>query len=169
MLPSAGRPWKTCLAAMYNTKHKYWLYAAFGLYAGVMLWLLLGRSSMDTGEDYWLQVSRNISWQPLRTVRHQLGLLGSRQSWVARFAARNLAGNVVLFVPLGLMLGLVWPKLKGLWPTLAACAGIIVSVELTQLLTLRGVADTDDLLLNLLGCALGCGLQKWLWAKKSNS
>lgn len=154
---------------MYNTKRKYWLYTVFGLYAGVMLWLLLGRSSMDTGEGYWLQVSRNISWQPLRTVRHQLGLLGSRQRWVAQFAARNLAGNVILFIPLGLMLGLVWPKLRGLWRTLAACAGIIFLVELTQLLTLRGVADTDDLLLNLLGCALGCGLQKWLCPEKSNS
>ena len=44
------------------------------------------------------------------------------------------------------------------WRTMLACTGIICLVELCQMVTLLGTCDIDDLILNLLGCAIGYGL-----------
>ncbi|MBP3379196.1 MAG: VanZ family protein, partial [Clostridia bacterium] len=46
-------------------------------------------------------------------------------------------------------------KLRRFVPHLVTTAAIITSVELIQLFTLRGSADIDDLLLNVIGSALG--------------
>lgn len=134
---------------------KKWLWAVFALYAGLMLWLMLGRNSMDTGEDYWLQVSRNLNLQPLQTIRHQWRLLNMEKDWAVRSGVVNIYGNVLMFVPLGLLLPWINSRLRRLWRTLLASAAMITAVEIAQLLSLRGFGDVDDLLLNLIGCALG--------------
>ena len=134
---------------------KKWLWAAFALYAGLMLWLMLGRNSMDTGEDYWLQVSRNLNLRPLQTIRHQWRLLNMDKDWAVRSGVVNIYGNVLMFVPLGLLLPWISSWLRRLWRTLLASAAMITAVEIAQLLSLRGFGDVDDLLLNLIGCTLG--------------
>lgn len=134
---------------------KKWLWAAFALYAGLMLWLMLARHSMDTGEGYWLQVSRNLNLQPLQTIRHQWRLLNMDKAWAVRSGVVNIYGNVLMFVPLGLLLPWLSARLRKLWRTLLASAAMIAAVEILQLLSLRGFGDVDDLLLNLIGCTLG--------------
>ena len=143
---------------------KKWLWAAFALYAGLMLWLMLGRNSMDTGEDYWLQVSRNLNLQPLQTIRHQWRLLNMDKDWAVRSGVVNIYGNVLMFVPLGLLLPWINSRLRRLWRTLLASAAMITAVEIAQLLSLRGFGDVDDLLLNLIGTAIGFGLFK-MWKR----
>lgn len=145
---------------------KKWLWAAFALYAGLMLWLMLGRNSMDTGEDYWLQVSRNLNLQPLRTIRHQWRLLNMDKYWAVRSGVVNIYGNVLMFVPLGLLIPWLSPRLRRLWRTLLASAAMITAVEIAQLLSLRGFGDVDDLLLNLIGCTLGYIAWKILVSRK---
>ena len=49
-----------------------------------------------------------------------------------------------------------------------AGAGIIVLVELTQMLTLLGTCDVDDLILNVLGIWLGERLYR-LWKNRHSS
>jgi glycopeptide antibiotics resistance protein len=65
-------------------------------------------------------------------------------------------GNVLLFVPLGLLLPLLLPRMARPWRVLGAGAGVSLLVELTQL-TMPGVrrADVNDLLMNVAGTALG--------------
>lgn len=70
----------------------------------------------------------------------------------------NLAGNVVMFVPIGLLLPLAtrwrrWRRLR----TIGACATLSVVVEALQLAAGRAV-DIDDVLLNTAGGALGAVL-----------
>ena len=72
----------------------------------------------------------------------------------------NLVGNVIMFIPLGFCLPMLWKKQRTLWKTLLTTALIITLVELIQLLTLVGSCDTDDLILNVLGSAIGYGLFK---------
>jgi len=65
--------------------------------------------------------------------------------------------NILLFIPLGLMLPLIWEPYKKLWKT--ALCGITFSllIELSQLFNGR-VTDIDDLLMNTLGTLIGWGI-----------
>ena len=64
--------------------------------------------------------------------------------------------NVVLFIPLGLMGAVLMKK----HPWLAVLFGMLLSagIELTQLLTHRGLFEFDDIFHNTLGATIGVGL-----------
>lgn len=67
--------------------------------------------------------------------------------------------NVVLFLPLGSLLPLLWPKQDKLWKILLAGAAFSLLIELSQLLNFRN-SDIDDLLLNTLGAVIGFALYR---------
>ena len=72
----------------------------------------------------------------------------------------NLAGNVVMFVPLGLLLPLFWRWFGSAKRTVLFGLGLSVSIELIQLVA-GGVTSVDDLILNTAGAATGFALA-WL-------
>ncbi len=142
-------------------KEKQLWQTLFALYGIVMLSLLFGRRESGDALPYLDQVSMRLNLIPLRTLSHQLRLLTqSGRPWLVRHAAVNLVGNVLLFLPLGLLLPKLFHGLDRLWKTLSVTGGIILLVELTQVLTLLGRCDIDDLILNLLGAAMGYGLYR---------
>lgn len=67
--------------------------------------------------------------------------------------------NVVLFVPLGFLLPLIWPRQHRFWRVLLAGIAFSLLIELSQLLNLRST-DIDDLLLNTIGAAIGFALYR---------
>lgn len=143
--------------------------AAFVIYCLVMLWLLfgqrLGRISWLSGgagvERYLEQLRWNWNLVPFRTVRaYAATLAGAGNPHLVGFAFVNLAGNVVMFVPLGVFLPFFWPKLRQFRRFLLAAALTVAAVEVTQLFTLLGSADIDDLILNLVGGAIGFAIYK---------
>ena len=92
---------------------------------------------------------------PFHTISEFLATLASRDGYLARHAFVNLAGNVVMFLPLGVFLPLLFGKLRRYWRFLLVCALAIVLIEAAQALLLVGSADVDDLILNLCGASLG--------------
>ncbi|HFJ9428974.1 TPA: VanZ family protein [Bacillus cereus] len=62
--------------------------------------------------------------------------------------------NIVLFMPLGFLLPMIWPQFKKIKNTV--CAGFLFSlaIELNQLLNNR-ITDIDDLFTNTLGAIIG--------------
>lgn len=68
--------------------------------------------------------------------------------------------NIALFVPLGFLVKLLYPKLKLLKIMLIAvlCSAFI---ETNQYLFEKGIAQIDDVMHNTLGCMLGWGIA-WL-------
>ena len=66
----------------------------------------------------------------------------------------NLAGNIILFGPVGFLMPLCWPYWRKLHRTVAFGAGLSLVIELCQLCNVRATV-TDDLLLNTLGTVLG--------------
>lgn len=68
-------------------------------------------------------------------------------------AAVLLVTNVVLYVPMTFFGLLGWPSHPRL--VLAAAVALSLSIETAQLLFLGRVASTDDVLLNVLGAAIG--------------
>lgn len=76
--------------------------------------------------------------------------------------AENLM-NVVVFVPLGILLGFMFngsrcTVMKGILIALMIGMGISVSIEAMQYFFQRGFAETDDVMHNTLGCIVGYGI-----------
>ena len=138
-------------------KNRIWT-VLFGLYCAGMLWLLFDRAGYETGIPYWDQLKFNLV--PFHTIHLFWDALRSHTYRTA--AVINLLGNILMFIPLGFLLPRVFPRLGRLRKTLLATAGIIVAVEVLQLLTLVGTCDIDDLILNILGAAIGYGIHKIL-------
>ncbi len=133
----------------------------FALYILVMLWLLFIRYRSVEITDYWAQFAGRVNLVPFSSIGsmlHNLWHYPLPSVW--RQVIYNLGGNIIMFVPLGFFLRTLVPGCAGFWRCMAATAVIMASVEAIQLFTLRGFCETDDLLLNLAGAAIG-----WLGAK----
>ena len=78
----------------------------------------------------------------------------------------QLALNIVMFVPRGLLLPVAMPTLRRFRRTAAECLAITLAIETLQYFTGRS-ADIDDVLLNLLGGMLGYALFALLRARLS--
>lgn len=137
-------------------------------YAVLMLWLLFGqRMGRSAPGTYLSRLAENFNLIPLATVRDFIETLGrTANPYLAGHAVINLAGNVVMFVPLGILLPACFAPLRRFGRCMAAAAAVILAVELAQLFTLLGVCDVDDLLLNTAGAAAGwllyAGIRKLL-------
>ncbi len=141
-----------------------WLVAA--AYTAVMLLLLLNRESGISEPPYSPQLRTHFNPIPFHTITLFLrSLMPPYRPWLIRGAVTNLLGNILLFIPLGLLPPLLWSWSRKLWKTLLLAAGIMTAIELLQMFLLVGTCDVDDLILNVTGAAIGYGLYKlspWL-------
>ena len=140
-------------------RNRIWT-ALFLAYGALMLWLLFDRPGYTPEVPYWDQVAQQLNLVPFRTLRLFAELLDSSHPEYVRAAVINLGGNILMFIPLGFLLPKVFPKCATLPRVLLATAAIITVVELLQLFTLVGSCDIDDLILNVLGAAMGYWLHK---------
>ncbi len=84
----------------------------------------------------------------------------------------NVVGNIVLFVPLGVIIPFFFEKLGKLWRCAAVSVAVSVVMELLQLVLRRGSFDVDDIILNVVGTAVGFAIffaLKKLFSKESVS
>ena len=134
-----------------RSNRKKWCVALFAAYCLLMLWLLYGQR--------WGQNAGSLNLRPFDTLRCFLWVLENRTDAASlRHAVVNLGGNVIMFVPLGFLVPCIWDRMgKFGWHCLAMVL-TIVAVELLQLATGLGSCDVDDLMLNLIGTAMGFGL-----------
>ena len=140
----------------HNGKGRVIVLVLFCLYGGCMLWLLLGRQSHWSGEGYLASLCHNINLIPFHTNLSFLKSLFSQTSGgLFTHAFINLMGNVILFIPLGVFLPVLWKRLRRWWPFFGMVTLLLVSVELAQLFLLRGICDVDDYLLNVFGASAG--------------
>lgn len=136
------------------------------LYTVMMVYLLFFREPSVTNEPYWELVQAHFNPIPFRTVKLYLRLLENpARPWLVRLAHVNLLGNILLFIPLGLFPPLLHEKMRQYWKVLLLAFGIMVQVELLQMLLLVGTCDVDDLLLNVSGASIGYALF-WLTHRK---
>ena len=80
-----------------------------------------------------------------------------REAWNS-FSQRqwlNVLLNIAMFVPLGILVPLIWPKFQKWYRMLPAGFGVSLLIELAQLLTGSGLFDVDDLFNNTLGAMMG--------------
>lgn len=133
----------------------------FICYCGLMLWLLLIRSRDVVLTDYWAQVSGRINLVPFSSIGSMLSTLRANPRWdVFWVVVYNLGGNIGMFIPLGFFLPALWERQRRFFGCMVTVTSIMTVVEFVQLLTLRGFCETDDVILNLLGAAVGYGFWK---------
>ena len=109
---------------------------------------LLQITLLRGGVEWWnvLHGARSIQPIPLKTTLSEL----VRGAWPFIY---HVLGNMIWFVPLGILLG----RRRG-YTAMAFGALLSLGIELGQLLLATGAADVDDLLLNALGALLGWAL-----------
>ncbi len=69
----------------------------------------------------------------------------------------NFVGNIVAFMPMGLIPWLARPRRTMAWHVALFCLSFSAMIEVAQYLSGRRVADVDDLILNTIGGLLGYG------------
>ena len=67
----------------------------------------------------------------------------------------NLVGNIVGFIPLGILLPVLFRNYNSAKKVIATVFVVSLSFEIVQLFTVLGNFDVDDLMLNTLGGSLG--------------
>lgn len=80
-----------------------------------------------------------------------------REAWNS-FSERqwlNILLNIAMFVPLGILVPLIWPGLRKGYRMLPVAFGASLSIEIIQFITGSGLFDVDDLFTNTLGAAIG--------------
>lgn len=119
---------------------------------------LLSRiNELCQGASYGELVQRNLQWMPgyVFSVFH----LSPVKSSAFLVLLKDLGGNIALFIPLGLLLPLVWPqKYARLRMVLLTALSTTLAIELIQLFGLMGSGDIDDVLSNCFGAFIGFGL-----------
>lgn len=125
-------------------------------YLLVMLWLLfLQRQPRFLTTPYLDCLRTGYELEPFRGTWRYL-YIARHQSLST--AVTYLGGNLLCFVPLGFGLPCRHERLRRFGRAMLCAAGIIAAIELAQLFTTLGYCDIDDLILNLIGTALGYGL-----------
>ena len=117
-------------------------------------------------ENYWETFRQKINLIPLHTIGEFWdNLRGGGRS----HAFINLAGNVIMFVPLGFFIPGVFHYAKNFLRSMLFAFITIACIEIFQLFTLLGSLDVDDLLLNLVGVALGYSIYRIMFHKRKES
>ena len=124
--------WILNRAYFHNTR-KSSLYYVFSCYLAVV-YVLVGLPNVT-----YIRPEVNLNLIPI---------IGMIEDW------KNSILNILLFVPLGMMLPLLWHTYQKIRKTLLFGFAASLTIELLQLLTFRAT-DVNDLITNTLGTALG--------------
>jgi glycopeptide antibiotics resistance protein len=72
-----------------------------------------------------------------------------------KFLFNNLLGMVIAFIPFGFLMPIIHNGVKRIYHVFIASILFSLLIEVLQLVTKRGVADIDDIILNTIGGILG--------------
>lgn len=123
---------------LFREGQKIGLYTLFGLYLAAML-ALVGFPSLMT-----LNIDLSVNIIPFLDM-------------IPDF--KNACLNVLLFVPFGIFLPILWSSFRSLRRTVLTGLAVSGVIELAQLFTFR-TTDINDLITNTLGAALGFCIAK---------
>lgn len=109
-------------------------------------------------KDVILEGLGTANFVPFRTIKMYIVYADRLNS------VENLAGNLLVFVPLGFLLPLLSDELWRFSDVLLNSFTFVLGIEVFQLFSAFGAFDVDDILLNCLGATLGYGLYKAVYA-----
>jgi glycopeptide antibiotics resistance protein len=95
--------------------------------------------------------SLNLNLIPFRTIISYLKLIPS----LPQIALKNLLGNIILFMPFGFLIPILWSKTNSSQKIIIISIIFSFVLEISQLILHLGSFDIDDIFLNTLGALLG--------------
>ncbi len=134
---------------MIKQKTRYFFVVVFFLYMMIMIYFLFFAEA--TGRSYAEEVYRYnlVPFQEITRYIRYADKIGFRGTFL------NLEGNVLAFVPFGILLPIVFEKCRYAIATILLGAGFSICVEAIQLFSKVGSCDVDDVILNTCGAAVG--------------
>lgn len=66
--------------------------------------------------------------------------------------------NIIMFIPYGFLLPLLWERMRNFCFCLLMAFITSLTIEVTQVVTKMGYGQTDDIITNVLGAAIGLGI-----------
>ena len=143
------RPWK-------RKKEREWALGGFWLFMAALMALALegeygspARMAADAAER--IAAGNRISLVPFRTIGSFF------QHFIFDIFMVNIVGNIVMFMPWGFGLPLLWKRRQSVGSVLMCSLALPLCIESSQLFIGRSV-DIDDLILNFVGGCLGAGV-----------
>lgn len=134
-------------------------YAILVWFATLGLSLLLGQNARPSDWAWWYMLNmRPFDWLS------PLWKLGWTAGWAeisTGLVFRQLGLNILMFVPFGVLLPVVFPRLRRLWRTGLTGLALTLAIETTQYFTGRS-ADIDDVLANFTGALIGYAIYRLL-------
>ena len=101
-----------------------------------------------------IMVQMAILFRPWGTI-HEIDWIPFDTYGGVRYIVLYATANAIVFLPIGILLPMIWEKMKRL--KMVLLAGFLGSlfIEVSQLLLQCGVVQTEDLIMNTIGTALG--------------
>ncbi len=133
----------------------------FAVYCILMIWLLfIQRMPIEfpEPENYIKTLVDRINIIPFKTISVYLNNVKWSDIFFISSAGNalvNLAGNIIMFVPMGFFMCCIWKKMRNFLRHFLATFITILLIELIQLFTFLGSFDIDDLILNIIGSVIG--------------
>ena len=123
------------------------------------------RSLFRVGLVVYLRVVLWLTLRPLPGPKAPVALVPLVDTWRQmrdlgnREAAREVIGNVLLFVPLGFLLAACLPRARRFLRAVVVGAGISLAIEATQSLpSVSRSTSVDDFMFNTIGAAIGASI-----------
>ncbi|MCB6366472.1 VanZ family protein [Intestinibacillus massiliensis] len=114
-----------------------------------------GRAPRPMRQDFRFYAV-DINLEPFKTVRNYLRALEHGRIR-GSIVAINLLGNLAAFAPMGFFLPALCRPMRNVFLFVLGVAAMVCCVEVTQIVTMTGSCDIDDLILNTMGA-----LSVWL-------
>lgn len=125
----------------------------FMFLTGLLSQTILPSLSTHDGEVQFINGDHQaINMEPFRVVTETYNAIKYLDLWQPFLI--NFVGNIVMFMPIGFFLPLLWKKFNRAWRTIGMGLLLSLIIEVVQLTQLRS-SDVDDLWLNTLGASIG--------------
>ena len=93
-----------------------------------------------------------VNLEPFETIR-RFYIHYQRTGSLSSFF--NLLGNIILLIPFGVLMPVMFRRMRRFWIFFPFAALFAVGIEYLQWITATGIADVDDSILNFIGAAGG--------------
>jgi|SRR5690625_3262667 len=135
-----------------DLKSKRHVILLFLLYISILIFVTFVGVTTSFPERFYAnyaEVSHNFI--PFNTIRNYLINFQyyNLNNWIY-----NTFGNILLFMPMGIILPILFTRIKGFF-LIKVILFFSLAIETTQYVTRLGVFDVDDIILNTLGGYLG--------------
>lgn len=131
----------------------------FVLYAFILIKMILFKRPPSYYYNHfiynydWGMIRSN--WRRANLVPFKTIMLFINSNLAMRDIVGNLLGNILGFIPFGILVPMLFPIIATLKKLLQAAFVISLLFELLQLIFVLGSFDVDDLMLNTIGAAMG--------------